>query len=53
MWLTDSKEQKEIDDVKEHRPICKELIHTFIEYWGENKKRCVDCGYEEKIIIKE
>lgn len=54
MWIVNKKEQMAIDMVKARRPSClKRFIrHVFIEYFGENKRTCADCGYTEKTIIK-
>jgi hypothetical protein len=53
MWIRNKKEQSTIEEVKHDRPECVSPCHTFIEYWSEDKKKCIDCGYEEKLIIKE
>lgn len=55
MWIVNKKEQKAIEKVKASRPSCiKRFVkHVFIEYSGENKRSCADCGYTEKQVIKE
>jgi hypothetical protein len=56
MWLTNQNELEEIQEVKINRPHCDytdDYSHTFIEYQSSNEKVCHDCGYTEKLIIKE
>lgn len=55
MWIINNKEQMVIEKVKASRPGClKRFVkHTFAEFFSENKRSCVDCGYTEKQVIKE